>query len=698
MPLKDINKLSHLTVGLFSLLIVVAHGLIINRYAVDVPKADDYNAILEFLYRYKSAGSFGEKTDLIFAQHNEHRIMLGRLAVLADYAIFGEVNFRHLIFFGNLMLGGLFVVFYFFFREYVKMPAYYFLPVPLVIFNLCPIENYLWAMTGIAGIGVILFAFLSIYFLLTRADLPYNLKFALSIFFAFVATFTIGSGFLVLVTGLVALLFEKRYRHAMVWGAVSAGILWLYFKGYHAVEGHPDPWETLTRQPDQLIAHFFILLGNFSSFPWPFNKAIVLLSGFAVSLIILLGLKFLKPLYRAAPPAFYILVYVLVTCAMTSLSRGGFGSHQAFSSRYMIYSLLIVLILYFIFLILAGRETRKVKMVALVFLLICGLKYVESLLRYSGEAKASRKELLYGLASYYSHRPYTYLYHPDQVLASNILQQSLKTGIYTRQPQLRDIGNTNHDIELPKETNDVNFDWAMVPHDEFFFIENGWAHISGREYVNSETFVVLKSTDTTYVFDTYRHFRHDVTLAMNVGDLDNSGFTVIVPYDRIDDGEYEIGIYIRERTPFFSLPDGMEYTGKMLLKRNNRGFMVEKSSEKFVRRFRFLEARPEFYFDRFQRQRDSLSIRGWAFLEGVPSAAVSISLELVSDRDTVSLTPARELRNDVAIAYNGKYSDSGFAGAIDLKPLAKGDYDVNIVYTTFELERRVRAEQRLVVE
>jgi hypothetical protein len=76
----------------------------------------------------------------------------------------------------------------------------------------------------------------------------------------------------------------------------------------------------------------------------------------------------------------------------------------------------------------------------------------------------------------------------------------------------------------------------------------GWAFIEGHDSVNSEIYIVLKSTDRTYVFTTETVIRENVTeqfkeLGLN---LDNSGFSALIPTWEIASGEYSVGIYIKK--------------------------------------------------------------------------------------------------------------------------------------------------------
>jgi hypothetical protein len=75
---------------------------------------------------------------------------------------------------------------------------------------------------------------------------------------------------------------------------------------------------------------------------------------------------------------------------------------------------------------------------------------------------------------------------------------------------------------------------------------NGWAFIDGYDSLNSTIYIVLNSTNRSYVFDTRATIRPTVTQAfeeLNLN-LDYSGFAALIPARKIAGGDYTVGIYI----------------------------------------------------------------------------------------------------------------------------------------------------------
>jgi hypothetical protein len=256
------------------------HFFWVWKYAVNIPYWDDFDSILQFLNNYLGSNTFAEKFDLITRRHNEHRIVVNRLVTLFQYYVLGAVNFKGQIFLGNFFVFVFFITACLSFRRRAHVRWIEFLPVPFIIFNINGFEAFLWPMVSVGTFGVILFSFLSIFLLFSDVKINDNVKFFGALFAATLATFTNGNGFLALIICFIGLVVQKtNYRYIIFWGIAASVVLLLNFKGYKPIPYHPDAFKTLVDQPDQLISHFFILLGNFFQTYGPFNYPLVLFTG-----------------------------------------------------------------------------------------------------------------------------------------------------------------------------------------------------------------------------------------------------------------------------------------------------------------------------------------------------------------------------------------------------------------------------------
>ena len=114
------------------------------KYAVNIPHWDDH-ALKAFQVNYNKSSSFVEKIQLIFAQHNEHRIALTRLFSLLIYEIKGTIDYRWLMILGNLSLIGTFSLLCLILKKHncsgEPFAVFYFIPISFLFFGLQLHEN-----------------------------------------------------------------------------------------------------------------------------------------------------------------------------------------------------------------------------------------------------------------------------------------------------------------------------------------------------------------------------------------------------------------------------------------------------------------------------------------------------------------------------------------------------------------------------
>jgi hypothetical protein len=103
-------------------------------------------------------------------------------------------------------------------------------------------------------------------------------------------------------------------------------------------------------------------------------------------------------------------------------------------------------------------------------------------------------------------------------------------------------------IQLPAETDNIRYVIESISTEGHTGVEiKGWAFVEGQDSKNRELYIVLKSAQRTYVFDSQVMLKPQLTqnfteLCVNV---EYSGFTTIILATKISKGEYTVGIYIR---------------------------------------------------------------------------------------------------------------------------------------------------------
>lgn len=362
--------------GLLLLIAVVAFWVVWAEYATNVPKWDDH-VLRAFLFNLDQQTSFSGKIGQFFRQHNEHRIVYDRLITWLDYHLTGKLNFVHLMFVGNLSLLGLLAVFGLVLSQSERVPKtfshrsvmdwrtglVYLPPVAFLLLNLSHWENMFWAMAALQNFTVMLWVFGAIY------ALAYTQKIGLALLLAVAATLTSGNGLLIWPVGFGILLLQTIFENKasrtklLVWIGTAVAAFVLYFWGYQKPPGNPP-----------LKSSFVQLLKGWLAFNGSAAEAIpvesvvtvcVLLGGICLVLVLLCCLNILrKYLSREAltPLDFFFLgaaAFVIGTSAVVAWTRTGFGINTLITSRYKLYSLLLIALLYTYIVSQIGAQLKK---------------------------------------------------------------------------------------------------------------------------------------------------------------------------------------------------------------------------------------------------------------------------------------------------------------------------------------------------
>lgn len=215
----------------FSLLLIAALWLFQNKISVNIPWWDDFHGIILPVFHLFSNLPFLEKLKLFFSLNNEHRVVNDRLFLLAIYLLSGNFELKALALLGFINLILIFLV-----LVRVSKSLFgnrlYLLPLPLLIFHAQYYESLQSLMVPFQNFSVILYAFLTYYFLIYRKNKGLILAFTFSI----LAIFSHGNGIMAFLIGVIILFFNKRNKDLKVWSLLSFTIIILYFWGYKKPE------------------------------------------------------------------------------------------------------------------------------------------------------------------------------------------------------------------------------------------------------------------------------------------------------------------------------------------------------------------------------------------------------------------------------------------------------------------------------
>lgn len=530
---------------------ILIYFITIVRASINFPIMDDYDAILKFLITYIDATNFYDKITAVFSQQNEHRIVYTKLVVLGYHKIFGAINFIPLIVIGNLSLVGILLVFYKSLKiESLDKRLIILLPVVLFLFNYRYAELSCWAMTSIQNIGVLFFAFLSLYFLL-KDNKP---SIAWAIVFATIATYTSGNGILTFITGIIVLILKKESRRSIfLFGCAFVLNLATYFIGLKKVEGHPPFLASFIANPEDFFLYPLNFLGSV------FYGHITVI-GFVFGALVLAVFIFIyiKKIYKNNYVLFAFLLFMLSTVGVITISRFGFGVRQANSSRYMVNSSLIYIIIGLIFCeIYYSKLTYKFYLPLVIFIMIFNWISIDSIKGQLITAKYDKNNIIQ--INNGKIADYNLNYVPIREFhATKILVQADERGIFTTRSaglvsplhQTKNAFNSdsskiNYSIE---ETNWIN---------DSIYNLTGWIFL--KNFPSDQTSITIGVEDSMsqmFVESTQRILRTHVakTYKADNCDYNMSGFSKNINLSKYPKGDYKLNILISVDSLHLKLP------------------------------------------------------------------------------------------------------------------------------------------------
>ncbi|PSL28586.1 hypothetical protein [Dyadobacter jiangsuensis] len=315
------------------------------HFSVDFPYQDDF-LFIQFIEAITGDDkSFIKVIEEMFRTFNDHKAAVPRFVSLIDYGLTGYLHFRFYIILGTLALIYICYFLYVNFRK-AGMPLYYFIPVPLVIFQPMYYEVSNWALTSLQH--PFLTAFLAAAILLvSRGTKP---AFYGAILCCFLATFTHGNGILTFPAILFFYLCHKDFRNAILTGVFMFACLWLYMSGYESGQAVNLPKNGL-----QFFTSLFGFVGASMSL-WAMPELLSAIWGFLIIAFMILvtirvaSVYFKKPM-RVKPGTIELLsffAFIFISSTVVALFRSWAGSTLA--SRFQMYAALSTAIFYILLL------------------------------------------------------------------------------------------------------------------------------------------------------------------------------------------------------------------------------------------------------------------------------------------------------------------------------------------------------------
>jgi hypothetical protein len=340
-----------ITVALFLVLPAILFYTILFSKAISLPLLDDYEILLDFLNQMAEQKSISAKVSYFFAaQFNEYKLFLGHAICWLQYALSGHVSIEILCALGNGFVLLLAILLWKMFLPDHKVLVdriALFIPVSWLLFQLEYVETLNWAGPSLSNLPVLLFSLGAIYFLVRGGDRAFWGALACLI----LAVASLANGLLVVPIGVLILVGDRSYARLVGWLVVSAGSIAAYAYHYNVMSSQSQARDSVLStviRPRPLYVLAFV--GNAAAVPFEGinHRVVVLLSlllglllcGFFVALA-------MRGYYRRNQLVSYCILYLLLTAIGVAGLRSSFGLAQSVSSRYQIYSALLLAFAWF---------------------------------------------------------------------------------------------------------------------------------------------------------------------------------------------------------------------------------------------------------------------------------------------------------------------------------------------------------------
>jgi hypothetical protein len=306
------------------------------RYLSPLPVFDDYDAVLFYLLHLHRAPTLAARLGtILFEQHNEYKPIWANALIALQWKLSGHVDFVVLSLLGNLQVMLLAWLFWKCFAPDTVTRTrrlVLFVPVALIVFQTNYSETLNWPMPGIQNVGVMVFALLAIW-LLSKSDIGSFAGACCGLALAIAAS---GNGFFVYPVGLLILLQQRRFLRMFPWTLSMALCAAVYFTHYR----HSAPGANAGLHP------LFILsfLGGYGGFTLPVIRYVSIPFGAVMAVCITLAA--IRRYDRRNVVIVGFAMFLLITALGVSVTRGGMGYTQSLSSRYKLYSDLLLVCIY----------------------------------------------------------------------------------------------------------------------------------------------------------------------------------------------------------------------------------------------------------------------------------------------------------------------------------------------------------------
>ena len=361
---KYIKYIPHLAITLIAL----SAGLIlyfILRYGIDVPYMDQWEYVHFFSHAAKGTLTFNE----LFALQCEYRQLFPNLIFVGlGWLTHWNVKYEMLVIFLLACITSFNVYRLALHTLNVKPWLLWVLLFVANLFIFSPIQYENW-LFGVQIQYLMPIACISSCMLIAFSKIKPTLKLLFCILLSVISSYSAVNGMICWFVVFPVLFFSgnsahcfKRWPFVLSWCAATLLTITFYFIDYQSPKNFPSPFEFLN-QPKEAIRYFFGILGNPVRIVHSLEH-IIKVGGVLFGLFCLLCLYIVrylknKELFMNAIVWLMIAFYSLITSAMITTGRLGFGVYQSLTSRYTSYTLYLAVAVVFLFALVLKHMAQK---------------------------------------------------------------------------------------------------------------------------------------------------------------------------------------------------------------------------------------------------------------------------------------------------------------------------------------------------
>ena len=525
------KKTHNIIFGILSGILGIIYFAIVYKFTINIPIADDFIAIQNFLLKYIQSSSIQEKLSLLFSQHDLHRILFARLIIVLSHTFTGGLNYSLFIIIGNIML----MCICFFMYKTASNKAYigtYILLIVMIFLNGQNLDTSTWAMVSIANIGIIFLVMSSILCTLNTKRSLFYCGLALSV----LTIFSNGNGMLIIPSIAIGLFLLNRKKDMLFFLCITLISVFLYFQNFTGTNRTSFEFIDFVKGIPTIVNNFFMCVGII--FWIPSYKIFSFTVGLSCVSLFMFGIW--KKWYKSNILLYAFLLFFYLSAA--ALAIAWFGSGEVVGAlRYRIYfSPIIVLTL---FLLINNLKRPKTLFVYSFFSLILAFSLFSTVIYFSKEQKKIewKKKASY---NWYSEQTRLGL---STKTNDNFLDVE-RLGLYfIPKYTLSEYASTvsdSKDISF-NDSESISYKIESIEDKDGYLLIEGWAFLDNKSMNFKRIFVSLTNPEQSFITSTFAERRYDLELDIPLDRIEHCGFFAVIDKNLIPAGTYDISICIK---------------------------------------------------------------------------------------------------------------------------------------------------------